>query len=83
MSKENRFKVAKDEVNTKSLNKRNEEKENIFTPPIQKRENKEQMSIMLTPTAKNTLRELADEANMSASELIAYWIDMANAKITN
>lgn len=77
-NKENRFNIAKDEVNTKSLNKNKEEKDNLFAPPVQKRENKEQMSIMLTPTDKSTLRKLSNEANMSASELIAYWIDMAN-----
>lgn len=36
---------------------------------------KEQMSIVLTPANKSKLRMLADNVGMSASELIAYWIE--------
>ncbi|WP_186672939.1 hypothetical protein [Sporosarcina sp. BP05] len=43
--------------------------------PNKKRETKQQMSIMLTPTHKKKLRKLADSLDMSASELIGYWID--------
>lgn len=43
--------------------------------PKMKKETKAQMSIMLTPTHKKKIRKLADGVNMSASELIAYWID--------
>lgn len=43
--------------------------------PQKVRETKEQMSITLTPTQKNKLREYANMANMSASELIGYWIE--------
>lgn len=43
--------------------------------PKKKKETKEQMSIMLTPSHKKKVREMADNLNMSASELIGYWID--------
>ena len=43
--------------------------------PKQKKETKEQMSIMLTPTHKKEIRKIADSANMSVSELIGYWVD--------
>lgn len=39
------------------------------------RERKEQMSIMLTPTHKRQIRQLADSVNMSVSELIGLWVD--------
>lgn len=44
-------------------------------PPKKNKETKEQMSIMLTPTHKKKLRKMANDLNMSASELIGYWID--------
>lgn len=69
MDKFNVFNKAKEEVNTKTP----------FTkssiPPKKIKETKEQMSIMLTPTHKRKLRSLADDSGMSASELIAYWIE--------
>lgn len=40
-----------------------------------KKERKEQMSIMLTPSHKEKIREMADSLNMSVSELIGEWID--------
>lgn len=40
-----------------------------------RRETKEQMSIMLTPTNKAKIRSMADELGISASELIAEWIE--------
>ena len=43
--------------------------------PNKKKETKQQMSIMLTPSHKKKLRKMADNLNMSASELIGYWID--------
>ena len=43
--------------------------------PNKKKETKEQMSIMLTPSHKKKIRKMADNLNMSASELIGYWID--------
>ena len=69
MDKFNVFNKAKEEVNTKApLTKSS-------IPPKKIKETKEQMSIMLTPTLKRKLRSLADDSGMSASELIAYWID--------
>ena len=43
--------------------------------PNNKKETKEQMSIILTPTHKKKLRKMADNLNMSARELIGYWIE--------
>lgn len=63
----------------KSANKAQEEHNSeIQKPlgiPIVKKENKEPMSIVLTPTNKKRLKVIATSVNMSASELIAYWIE--------
>lgn len=72
-NKFNAFSKAQEE-----LDKTNTPNKNVNTSgilPKKKKETKEQMSIMLTPSHKKKLREMADSLNMSASELIAYWID--------
>ena len=71
MSKFNDFAKAQEELsktNTTSAG-------SIGLPAKKKKETKEQMSIMLTPTQKKKLRRMADDLDMSASELIGYWID--------
>lgn len=71
MSKFNDFAKAQEELsktNTTSTGR-------VGLPAKKKKETKEQMSIMLTPTQKKKLRRMAKDLNMSASELIGYWID--------
>lgn len=71
MSKFNDFAKAQEELsktNTTSTG-------SVGLPAKKKKETKEQMSIMLTPTQKKKLRRMADDLDMSASELIGYWID--------
>lgn len=75
-NKFNAFSKAQEE-----LDKTNTPAKNVNTGgilPKKKKETKEQMSIMLTPSHKKKLREMADSLNMSASELIAYWIDQGD-----
>lgn len=54
--------------------KKNQKSEILNNIPIKKRERKEQMSIVLTPTDKSDLRRMSDNEGISASELIANWI---------
>lgn len=54
---------------------KNSKGEKPNTTPIKKRERKEQMSIVLTPTDKADLRGMSDNLGLSASELIAKWIE--------
>lgn len=65
----NAFKQAEKEANNSQ-----KVKKPLAIPKV-KKETKEQMSIVLTPTNKKKLREMAESVNMSASELIAYWIE--------
>lgn len=72
----------KNEMKVNSFDKIQEEhnnsrkKQTKFNNPQKKiKERKEQMSIVLTPANKIQLRAIADNAGMSASELIAYWIE--------
>lgn len=67
---------------TNSFDKVNEEYDNntkihskVNNPQKRIKVRKEQMSIVLTPANKEKLRMLADNLGMSASELIAYWIE--------
>lgn len=53
---------------------KNQKSEILNSMPIKKRERKEQMSIVLTPTDKVDLRRMSDNEGISASELIANWI---------
>lgn len=67
----NAFNLAKEEVHTKE--------EGLpkmpMGIPIQQKENKQPMQISITPTNKKKLKEMAASVNMSASGLIAYWIE--------
>lgn len=68
-NKFNDFSKAKDEVSVT---------EEVKAPkgiPVAKKERKEPMSIVLPPSKKKKLKEMASSVNMSASELILYWID--------
>lgn len=71
MSKFNDFAKAQEELSKTNSTSGG----SIGLPPKKKKETKEQMSIMLTPTQKKKLRRMADDLDMSASELIGYWID--------
>ena len=68
-AKNNKFSKVRDEI---TANKKPEKYSNL---PKNKKEKKEQMSIVLPPSLKKELRSMADSAGMSASELIAYWIE--------
>lgn len=73
--------ISSDKVETKSFDKALEEhnstpkKGKFSTPPKKEKVRKQQMSIVLTPENKEKLRVQADKVGMSASELIAYWIE--------
>lgn len=54
---------------------KNQKSKKINSIPIKKRERKEQMSIVLKPSDKADLRRMADNEGISASELIANWIN--------
>ena len=73
MSKFNDFAKAQGELS--KTNAVSTSAGNVGLPEKKKKETKEQMSIMLTPTQKKKLRRMADDLDMSASELIGYWID--------
>ncbi|TLQ09284.1 hypothetical protein FEZ44_10810 [Lactococcus cremoris] len=64
-------------ANFNAFEKAKSETKNNYKIPKKIKERKEQMSIMLTPTNKEKIRSLADEANMSVSELIAYWLEQS------
>ncbi|KKW74480.1 MULTISPECIES: hypothetical protein [Lactococcus] len=64
-------------ANFNAFEKAKFETKNNYKIPKKIKERKEQMSIMLTPTNKEKIRSLADEANMSVSELIAYWLEQS------
>lgn len=80
----NHYKKAETEHENKKIEEQKDKKKsNRFTNdinltsniPKQKKEIKKQMSIMLTPTDKKRVRDIADKANMSVSELFAFWIE--------
>lgn len=73
MSKFNDFAKAQGELS--KTNATSTSAANVGLPDKKKKETKEQMSIMLTPTQKKKLRRMAEDLNMSASELIGYWVD--------
>lgn len=73
MDKFNAFSKAQEEVAKPNTSVKNVNTGGIL--PKKKKERKEQMSIMLTPSHKEKLRKMADSLDMSASELIGYWIE--------
>lgn len=72
MDKFNSFAKAKEEISNLEGKKTIEAKRDI---PIKRKERKEQVSIMLTPSIKEKARLAAERANMSVSELIGYLIE--------
>lgn len=65
----NAFNNAKNEAN------QNEDLKPAAIRPRKRERKSEQLTIVLTPTNKNRIREIADSVGMSISELIAYWVE--------
>ena len=54
---------------------RKKPKKSSNKPVRKKRETKEQMSLMFTPSHKEKARKIADRYGISVSELFAEWLD--------
>ncbi|WP_225742872.1 hypothetical protein [Marinilactibacillus sp. Marseille-P9653] len=63
--------LEKNPIEAKSLS----EVTKLSSLPELEKEKKGSMNLSITPTNKKKLKDMAQSVNMSASELIAYWIN--------